>query len=392
MVLEAILVALLVLTAILFFTSVQRPSTGTDQGGLDLAQVSADTLAILQVRTFNGDAFGTWVTELAQGESATSCVAATPTVATCPQAVAIEDFLGEVLPTGTRYSLRIDNGVSSLATLPLGATQEPHGGRAAQTVFLPAWDAHAPQTLVADAAAPGEPMTRADHAVLSRFTDPDDIDCIKAPTGGGSGILGSVGPGAVNWLSIWQADAASSMSATVSSGGVTTVPSTAGLEVGMHVQGTGGTTSTIESITDGTTFVITPAPSTGAKTLTFTHNRIPAEAFYGTWAGYTNTACTAGATYVKVWSPRFRTVSGVTLSAPLGVGTLTCPSACFTNLDIGLPVMGSGIPAGTRITAIASSTVATLSQVPTSGSASVQLPSYSPYAPYGLRLVVWFGA
>jgi hypothetical protein len=388
MVLEAILVALLVLTAILFFTSVQRPSTGTDQGGLDLAQVSADTLAILQVRTFNGDSFDTWITELAQGESATSCVATNPTAAACPQAVAIEDFLGEVLPTGARYSLRIDNGVSSLPVLPLGSTQEPHSGRAAQTVFLPAWDAYASQTVVTDSAAPGESLTRTDHAVLSRFTDPDDLLCIKAPTGG-SLTLGSKGPGAVSWVSLWQAAAASSMGATVAGGGATTVASTAGLEVGMHVQGTGDLTSTIQSITDGTTFVITPAPSTGAKTLTFTHNRIPAEALYGTWAGYTDASCTAGATYAKVWSPRFRTVSGVTASA---LGTLTCSSACFTAMDVGLPVIGPGIASGTRITAVTSTTVATVSPAPSAGSVQVQLPAYSPYAPYGLRLVVWFGA
>src|SRR5687767_2555861 len=84
MVLEAILVALLVLTAILFLTSVQRPSTGTDQGGLDLAQVSADTLSILRVRTFNGDPFDTWVTKLALGDSATGCVPTNPTPTTCP--------------------------------------------------------------------------------------------------------------------------------------------------------------------------------------------------------------------------------------------------------------------------------------------------------------------
>src|SRR5688572_11526763 len=106
MVLEAILVALLVLTAILFITSVQRPSTGADQGGLDLGQVAADTLSILQVRSFNGDAFDTWITDLAQGDSATGCLATAPTEVACPTATAIDDFLGEVLPTGTRYSLR----------------------------------------------------------------------------------------------------------------------------------------------------------------------------------------------------------------------------------------------------------------------------------------------
>src|SRR5687768_9634812 len=107
MVLEAILVALLVLTAVLFFTSVQRPSAGSDQGGLDLAQVSADTLAILGVRTFNGVPASVWLTNLMHADSATGCNAAAPTAAACPTTTEIEEFLGEVLPTGSRYSLRI---------------------------------------------------------------------------------------------------------------------------------------------------------------------------------------------------------------------------------------------------------------------------------------------
>lgn len=329
MVLEAILVALLVLTAILFFTSVQRPSTGADQGGLDLGQVAADTLSILQVRSFNGDDFDTWITDLAQGDSATGCPA-TPTATTCPTATAIDDFLGEVLPTGARYSLRIDNGVSTLPLLPLGSTQEPHGARAAQVLFLPAWGSYASQA-VTDGAAPGEVLSSGSHPVLERFTDPDEIDCIKAPNGG-TGTIGAKGPGAISWTSLWQT----------------------------------------------------------------ADQRVPEGALYGTWVGYPNTDCTGVATYAKVWSPRFRTVTGVTayeLMDPLI--SLSCPSACFSSLDLGLPVIGPNIPAGARIASVtADGLSAGLTAAPTVAGANlqVQLPSYSPYLPYGLQLVVWFGA
>ncbi|HJQ92818.1 MAG TPA: hypothetical protein VJ874_00875 [Candidatus Thermoplasmatota archaeon] len=399
MVLEAILVALLVLTAVLFFTSVQRPSTGPDQGGLDLAQVSADTLAILRVRTFNGDSFDAWMTKLALGDSATNCVAAAPTATTCPTALEIQEFLEEVLPTGARYSLRIDNGVDSLPLLPIGAAPEPHGGRASQVLFVPSWGTYASQSAVPgtgpDSAAPDEALTPPTHATLSRFTDPDEVKCIKAPNAG-SGTLGSVGPGGATWVSWWQRTAAS-MGGSADAGEAT-VPSTTGLEVGMHVQGAGVPPSaTISAITDATTFTISGDPSFASTSLTFVHNRVPAGAFHGTWAGYSDPACAADEAFAKVWSPRFRAVSGVSLAASM-TDALTCPALpdppCFSSLDVYLPVIGPNIPSGARIASIDDTNrIATLDVAPTStGSTTLQLPSYSPYVPYSLELVVWFGA
>src|ERR1041385_8823261 len=103
-----LLVAGLWLAAVLFFTSLQRPTSGAEQGGIDLAKVSADTLAILRTRTFTVGA-GTqtmegWVTNVTAGDAAT--------------ASAIDTFLRQILPAGSRYSLRLDNGVAPMHILP----------------------------------------------------------------------------------------------------------------------------------------------------------------------------------------------------------------------------------------------------------------------------------
>lgn len=201
MVLEAILVALLVLTAILFFTSVQRPSTGADQGGLDLGQVSADTLSILQVRSFNGQPFEAWVAKLVEGDASTGCNPATPTAAQCPTVTEVEDFLDEVLPTGARYSIRLDNGVTnrSLPLLPLGSTQTAHGGRAAQVVFLPNWAAYSSATYVATITlTPGQVLKSTD-AGYSLLDPTGPYNCYQAPT------TASKAPSGATWESRWQA-------------------------------------------------------------------------------------------------------------------------------------------------------------------------------------------
>ncbi|MCA1820073.1 MAG: hypothetical protein LC620_08525, partial [Halobacteriales archaeon] len=90
-VLEAILVALLVLTAILFVSNVQRPLVGAEAGGVDLGRLSAQTLDLLQRQNFtdvNGNvlSFEEWVNHPLDGDNAT--------------AATIEDYLRQVLPQG----------------------------------------------------------------------------------------------------------------------------------------------------------------------------------------------------------------------------------------------------------------------------------------------------
>lgn len=190
---EAIMVALLVLTAILFFTSVQRPTTGNDVGGIDLAQVAADTLQILQVREFDVATGSTpnccdeltyeeWLENLVSGDSDT--------------ATEVSAFLEEVLPTGAKYSLRLDNGVANLTLLPRELHQTPHGARAATVIVLPDWGKYRAEasgsacTAVATPASctvrvyPGQVLTTAD-TITYPLVNPGATSyvCFRAPNG-----------------------------------------------------------------------------------------------------------------------------------------------------------------------------------------------------------------
>ena len=162
-VIEAVLVAIIILTAILFFTSVQRPTTAADSGGLDLGRMSADTLRILSTRTFEGKDLETWVTDVVGGNSTT--------------AATVDAFLREVLDDSLAYSLRVTNGVGELQILPLDPSSQPHLARAAQMPFFPNWTAFAdegPGTM----ASPGQNVSSGPFASWI-----SDAACIESPTG-----------------------------------------------------------------------------------------------------------------------------------------------------------------------------------------------------------------
>src|SRR5687767_2213173 len=73
LVFEAVMSAVLIFTAILFFTGVGRPTDAAEPGGIDLGQNAADILAILKSREFGDRPFNDvnatelgwgWVTRL----------------------------------------------------------------------------------------------------------------------------------------------------------------------------------------------------------------------------------------------------------------------------------------------------------------------------------------
>jgi hypothetical protein len=216
-VVEAILVVILVLTAILFFTSVQRPTTGSEAGGIDLGQVAGDTLRIIQLREFDATAstgapypggsdlaLEEWVTNLAAGDGSSG---------TGQTAAKLEEFLGEILPTGARYSLRLSNGVGSMQILPQGATEAPQGATASEVVFLPDWSAYSAQAVTTPAAEPGQTITAVSHPVLYAWTTSAGIQCIRSPIAAGGGTTGSsTGPDGSDagtagdaWVATWKA-------------------------------------------------------------------------------------------------------------------------------------------------------------------------------------------
>jgi hypothetical protein len=332
MVLEAILVALLVLTAILFFTSVQRPSTGTDQGGLDLAQVAADTLSILQTRSFTisgtPQALETWVTGAVGGDQ--------------PTVVVLQDFLDEVLPTGAGYVLRLDNGVANLTILSSGANVEPHGARASQLILLPAWGTFRGQ-LATMTVEPGQVVPSTDAARYNLVDPSGTILCYQSPAGhstspdsDGSGVADS-------WASRWKAAL--------------------------------GAVAWKDPLVD----------DSGAN------QQVPRDLPYGIWKLSTAVAdgsgnCSGGTvSYVNVVPPGSRTV---TLSTTALSTTIVVTSGSLGADDVGKVLVGSNLPAATRLASATELTVAAT----VTGSTTVTISPDPTFLPYSLQLVVWFGA
>jgi hypothetical protein len=271
---EAILVAVIVLTSILFFTSVQRPTTGSDLGGIDLAQTSADTLAILQSRTFQDMSLETWVTHVASGNDTTGSVSGD-----------VDKFLKQILPTGARYTLRLDNGVSTMQILPVGTNPVPHAARASQiTLFPSGWAALRAQAANATHTVyPGQVLATG-NASLPLVDLSSTFQCVRAPTG--RMVLPDLGDADAapdSWRAHWNATPAS------------------------------------------------PGNLTAPVVWKAWQNQVPLDVPYGTWAFHASTDCSGAATYVNVVRPSC-------ISTPTA-------SACR-----------------------------------------------SPFVPYGLQLVVWFGA
>lgn len=193
--LEAILVALLVLTAILFVTSLQRPLQSNEAGGVDLARLSAQSLMLLQRQSFPDPedvnsrlAVQEWVNRTMSGD---------PDVAAL-----VEDYLTKVLPTGTRHSLSLTNGVGTLRLVPTLDPGLPRNARAAEVPFFPNWTEfrdEADDVVNATWARPGQAVG-AGHPVLLAFTSAT-VQCIQSPLGT------ETGPGGKPWVEYWQAEA-----------------------------------------------------------------------------------------------------------------------------------------------------------------------------------------
>ena len=338
MVLEAILVALLVLTAILFFTSLQRPTTGSDQGGLDLGQVSADTLQILQVRQFSGQTLEGWVTNATRGDTTT--------------ATAVDQFIRQVLPTGARYSLRLDNGVSGLQILPSGSTESPRGARGAEILLMPNWATYRNDTVIGAttlSVTPGQTIASTDATYYPLVNPASTIQCYRAPNSYSTAPDGpDADTTADTWRSRWQS----------------------------AIQTTAVTTNAKDN----------------AATLGTGMQQVPRDLPLGKWRLNTNSDCTSGTTsYVNVVAPGARELPVTTsLLTPL---TLTSTSGKFSPADVGLALSGTGIASGARVVSVEGPNSLTMSAAATaSGTTTLSIPLDPSYTMYGLQLVVWFGA
>ena len=192
-VLEAILVTLLVLTAILYVTNVQRPLMASEAGGVDLSRLASETVILLQNHTFtdaDGNAmdFEEWMQKVLDGDT--------------DLAAQVEDFVREVLPTGTRSSLLLTNGVGSVRLIPATDPGAPRNARAAEVPFFPHWGKFRGNATT-DAAsagwgAPGQNVTLG-HPVLAKFsTTPSTVACMRAPDNS------TTGPRGVPWTTLWR--------------------------------------------------------------------------------------------------------------------------------------------------------------------------------------------
>ncbi len=173
---EALLTGVLILTAILFMTGLSAPSASESTGGIDLGRIATDTLDILQSRdaedpvTYD-NRLEEIVHEALAGDTAGGA-----------------DFVEDILPTGTRYLLRLDNGYGTLTLLPAGTgpTVNPRAADAGQAYMAPLLDAFA---------GLGPDVTAAPTTALDFST----WTSLEAPDGG------ATAPDGGTWLAWWTA-------------------------------------------------------------------------------------------------------------------------------------------------------------------------------------------
>lgn len=215
-VVEAILAAIIILAAILYFTQARRPASGAETAGVDLRQTAADNLQILRTKTFTV-CDGTGV--------AASCVDTCPASSPAPPVGALNltawvtsavdgnchtvqevgVYLDDVIAaTGARYVLRIGNGLDKTSLVPWNTTLVPHSGRAAGTMLFPTWSTYRFNTTVATA-SPGAVVSLTNPSgpgqLLYNMTASSAIRCIRAPDGSDRG------PGYVKWNTTWHTTA-----------------------------------------------------------------------------------------------------------------------------------------------------------------------------------------
>ncbi len=356
---EAVIVAVLILTTIIFFTSLQRPTAATDAGGIDLGRLAADTLQVVKTREFTatGAACDANVVDATLDEWVNRSLTPHSATDTC-MSDAVEEFLDEVLPPGTRFQVRLDNGVEPLVLVPAQDAEEPRAGHAAEIYIDPGWRTNRgsvainatvnPQTLPPGAQIP------AAYSTATSFTSNAAIKCIEAPNGAARA------PDGTPWATLWQ-------DSTSWAGGASApeVPATAmyGVWTGHAVAGfAGGPTDY------GCSGAVTGRVRVG----------LPAGfvAFTADDAANTLQAASHG---LAAGTPVEFSTSG-TLPAPLAGGTtyyVVNPAA--GTFQVATTVGGSAID---------------LTSAGTGSHTFLDNPraSQSDWAVYGLQLVVWFGA
>lgn len=170
-VMEAIMAAMILLGAILFVTLSSSPVRETGAAGISLSTLAGDTLTVLERQQGVDDPSITRLEEVVN-------------LAMQGDVTNAERFLDAAVPQGTRYSLRLDNGVEPLPLIPASSSlgTAPRAASGAVTYMLANWTAYSSPTV---SVAPGESFN------FTGWTS------INAPDGS------SVGPGGDAWIDIW---------------------------------------------------------------------------------------------------------------------------------------------------------------------------------------------
>lgn len=190
LVFEAVLVAVFIFTAVLFVTSLQRPTEDLERGDVNLGLIASDTLRVLQSRDpIDTDKYDNRldevVSEALQGNNTDG-----------------EALLSSILPPQTRYLLRLNNGVAPLDLLPngTGLAVEPRGARAGEVHLMPNWTALAANiTGSNETVYPGQQVTPETHPDTYSMTDGGgQPKCLKAPDGSENKPDGDY------WIELWE--------------------------------------------------------------------------------------------------------------------------------------------------------------------------------------------
>lgn len=192
-VMEAILAALVLFGAILFVTLTSSPVRDTGAPGVNLATLAEDSLDILQRQDGQDDPTVDRLEEIVN-------------LAMRGDVDQAELFLQDIVPQGTRYALRLDNGIAPLQLVPTAgaALTTPRDASGAATYMLSNWtrfegtgpdcDLAPERCFVPGAAEAIDGTTAVD---FSNWT-------LYAP----SAASGSdtTGPGGLDWIDIWTAN------------------------------------------------------------------------------------------------------------------------------------------------------------------------------------------
>lgn len=182
--------AMILLGAVLFVTITSSPVQETGAAGISLSTLAGDTLNVLEKQQGRDDPSATRLEEVVN-------------LAMRGEVEAAERFLDAAVPQGTRYALRLDNGVEPLQLIPaagsLGST--PRAASGAVTYMLGNWTDLGSEPDCEPVSEQSECFPPASSTALdgNGTIDFSNATELRAPNDS------TVGPGAVPWIDIWKA-------------------------------------------------------------------------------------------------------------------------------------------------------------------------------------------